>query len=284
MKINRFLTPIFCFLLGIPAVVHSQITTDNVRVDSTQTVEIILNNNQRYTGTILSVNNDELELQTDSGRMYIQLSRIESIREAGSAGGWFENPNKSRLFFSPTARPLKKGDGYYQNIYVFFSNAAYAVSHNISFTGGFSMVPGISISEQLLMFSGKFGAEVAENHYAGGGIAVATIAGSGENLLVGYGNYTYDFGRGNFTGGLSTFGLTDEVGTFAILLGGDYRLSERIAMVTENFWFPEVQATLFSYGLRFMGERMSVDLAFFRPGITEDIGFGIPYVDFVFNF
>lgn len=47
-----------------------------------------------------------------------------------------------------------------------------------------------------------------------------------------------------------------------------------------------------SYGIRFMGQRISADLAFIRPlyeGGSNDFfdlswGLGIPYIDFVFSF
>ncbi|MDX1642187.1 MAG: hypothetical protein R3220_10845, partial [Balneolaceae bacterium] len=84
---------------------------------------------------------------------------------------------------------------------------------------------------------------------------------------------------------ITTFSVADDIGTYALYFGGDYRLIQRIAFVTENFVFPDVDDSLvLSYGLRFIGENMSFDLAFFRPGLGTDIGFGIPYVDFVFNF
>lgn len=102
--------------------------------------------------------------------------------------------------------------------------------------------------------------------------------------MIGFGNYTYAFSRGSLTTGLTGFSVTDETGAFAILFGGDYRLSQRIAFVSENHFFPQEGATILSYGLRFMGEQMSFDLAFFHPGIGNDLGFGIPFIDFVFNF
>lgn len=100
------------------------------------------------TGSILSVNDTELELHQNNGRTFIQLSRIREIRQIDTTqkgSQWFPDPNYSRLFFSPTAQPLKKNTGYYQNIYILFNNFAYAVSDNIAFTGGFSLIPAVKI-------------------------------------------------------------------------------------------------------------------------------------------
>lgn len=280
-------TLIFIFSI-FPVIAFGQVSPSEVKVDSSKTVEIELRNNSTLRGTVLSVSDTELELQQETGRTFVQLARIRAIREFDTTrkgANWFANPNYSRLFFSPTAQPLQKGTGYYQNIYVFFNNVAYAVSDNIAFTGGFSMLPGINITDQLYFFTGKVGFEVADGHYLGGGLGTASASTFEEALLLGYTNYTHAFHRGSLTGGLTTFSIAEDIGTYAIYFGGDYRLIQRISFVTENFVFPNVDDSLvLSYGLRFMGENMSFDLAFFRPGLGTDIGFGIPYVDFVFNF
>lgn len=82
------------------------------------------------------------------------------------------------------------------------------------------------------------------------------------------------------------FSTSEEIGTYAIYGGGSYRIFERLSIVTENYIFPEADGdpSVISYGVRLMGERISFDLAFFRPGLGTDIGIGIPYIDFVFNF
>ncbi|NBC64032.1 MAG: hypothetical protein GVY07_00030 [Bacteroidetes bacterium] len=213
------------------------------------------------------------------------IREIHSVDLTKKGTQWFPNPNYSRLFFSPTAQPIQKNSGYYQNIYVFFNNVAYAVNDNIAFTGGFSMIPSVSISNQLYFFTGKVGFEVADDHFLGGGLGAASANTFEDALIIGYANYTRGFHRGNITGGVTTFSIEEEIGTYALYFGGDYRLIQRISFVTENFIFPEAgDEFVLSYGLRFMGENMSFDLAFFRPGLGTDIGFGIPYVDFVFNF
>ncbi|MDR9364895.1 MAG: hypothetical protein RI575_06135 [Balneolaceae bacterium] len=280
-------TILLLFLL-LPAIGFAQISPSDVEVDSSKTVEVELQNGSILTGSILSLSEEEIELQQSDGRTFIHLSRVREIRDVDltkKGNQWFKNPNYSRLFFSPTAQPLQKNSGYYQNIYVFFNNVAYAVSDNIAFTGGFSMIPSVSISNQLYFFTGKVGFEVADGHYLGGGLGAASANTFEDALIIGYANYTHGFHRGNITGGVTTFSIENEIGTYALYFGGDYRFIQRISFVTENFIFPEAGDELvLSYGLRFMGEKMSFDLAFFRPGLGTDIGFGIPYVDFVFNF
>ncbi len=86
------------------------------------------------------------------------------------------------------------------------------------------------------------------------------------------------------------------------MLGGAKRVSRRVSLVTENygFWtrdqvfvscvsFPCTYRErnnfhgLMSYGIRFMGEKISTDLALWNS--TEEFRFpGIPYVGFAVKF
>jgi hypothetical protein len=87
-----------------------------------------------------------------------------------------------------------------------------------------------------------------------------------------------------------TFGLgdgfvgSDFANSPAILIGGEYRIARRLSFVSENWKFPEVDNPLISYGVRFFGESISVDLALFNV-LSDDFIFpGIPAVGFVWNF
>ncbi len=58
--------------------------------------------------------------------------------------------NHTRLLFSPTGRPLGKGQGYFSDHYVVFPSVAYGLTDNLSIGAGMSVVPGMSLDEQLL--------------------------------------------------------------------------------------------------------------------------------------
>jgi hypothetical protein len=67
------------------------------------------------------------------------------------------------------------------------------------------------------------------------------------------------------------------------MLGGEFRLAKRIGFVTENYLLPvSDNNVLYSFGLRFMGEKLTTDLALFNVSGSNAIG--LPFVDFVFRF
>ena len=67
------------------------------------------------------------------------------------------------------------------------------------------------------------------------------------------------------------------------MLGGELRISRRIGLVTENYLLPvSDDNVLYSFGIRFMGEKITTDLALVNVAGSGVIG--VPYVDFVFRF
>jgi hypothetical protein len=87
------------------------------------------------------------------------------------------------------------------------------------------------------------------------------------------------------------------------MLGGEHRVSRRVALVTENYGYwathddgvqclaagpcktiSHVQMDgIVSYGLRFMGEKLSTDFAFINS-TTDWLFPGIPYISFAVKF
>jgi len=102
------------------------------------------------------------------------------------------------------------------------------------------------------------------------------------NLLYGVG--TWGTSDKSFTLALG-YGMvgTDIADKPLVVLGGYKRISRRTAFITENWIIPEVEGAIISYGIRFFGEQLSVDLALLNV-MPDAIFPGIPYVDFVYNF
>lgn len=103
-------------------------------------------------------------------------------------------------------------------------------------------------------------------------------------LLLGGALATYGSLNHNVTAGVGYALAEGELSNNAVFnLSGMTRIGKRIALVSENWIFPET--AIFSYGVRFFGEKISVDLAFINNSeIAEGIAIGIPYVDFVVKF
>ena len=70
-------------------------------------------------------------------------------------------------------------------------------------------------------------------------------------------------------------------------VSGMTRIAKKTALITENWFVPTDTSyePLFSYGIRFFGENLAIDLAFINNwDIAQSLIIGVPYVNFVVKF
>jgi hypothetical protein len=254
-----------------------------------QLVVITLRDGSSLVGRVLEVTATTVRFVSAVGESTIPRDAIVNVRSAGAAGArrgeyWPEDPSRTRLFFAPTGRMLRKGEGYFNDAYVFFPSLQGGVSDRFTLGGGMSIVPGLAIDEQLFYITPKVGVVASERL----NIAVgALVAGAGEfddgPVGLGYGIATFGGEDASATLGAG-FGFSRSSTSQAILMaGGSVRTSRNFALVTENYVYTgDGSAVLVSGGLRFMsGEKLAVDLAGF---IVSGANFPIPYLSFIYKF
>lgn len=232
-------------------------------------------------------------LTQSAGEITIPMSAIKSFRildERSFVNGeyWFENPNATRYLFSPSAFSLRKGEAYYQNTYLVLNSFNYGVTDRFTIGGGFELISTF-LGDPVFFITPKYSFPISEKWHAGTGVLYvnSTAADDFSGLGIGYGIVTYGNRDNNATLGMG-FGVVD--GEFSaepvITASGMKRVSRKTALVTENWFVPsEGYYGVYSYGIRFMGERITVDLAFLNnPDIAQEIAIGVPYLDFVVKF
>lgn len=262
--------------------------------DDTTTFMVETRDGSTFLGRVVAVRGDSVTLAASVGSITVSLSDITSAR-AVRAGDmrdgeyWFPNPNVTRLLFAPTGRMLKRGSGYFSDYLLFFPGVALGVSDRVTIGGGMSIFPGVGIEDQLLYFTPKVGiVSTAKVNVAVGALALRAGFGddvneSDTNAGVVYSVGTFGGENGSVTGGIG-FGYAGGTlsGDPAIMVGGEARISRRMGLVSENYYFASVsESALLSAGLRFFGEKLSVD---FGLAVPTGAGVAIPFVGFVANF
>jgi len=256
------------------------------RLDSTRVVSITTNDGSTFVGRVVAVHPESVDLQTSAGRVTIAFATMKPLSSIGEAGheGWFENPNQTRLFFAPTARMLKKGQGYFSDYEVLFPGVSFGVTDNISIGGGVSLLP-VGIDNQVAYATPKIGVSLSPRVSVAVGALVAAVPREDPIGAV-YSVGTVGDGDASVTGGVA-YGFAGRKfsSEFAVLVGGEKRVSRRIALVTENYFVPSsVGEPLVSGGVRFMSEKLTVDLALFNVIGNSAMLPGVPFVGFVYNF
>lgn len=275
--------------LAITAILFNSTVYAQDVSDQTVKYRIITTDGNTFIGTLVSENDNEVVIQTEKlGRITISRTDIKSMEEVDTADlrdgeYWHENPNSTRYLFGTNALGIRKGEGYYQNTWIFFNNVNYGVTNNFSLGGGLVptflfgdnntpiwFMPKVSIpisSESFhIAAGGLFGGVVGEDN-AGFGLAygVATIGNRDNNLSFGLG---YGYADGNW----ADIPLLN--------LSGMYRMSKNTYLITENYFVTADgrSAGLLSAAFRWAPENFAVDFGLIRP---TDIGgdyVGIPWL------
>lgn len=201
---------------------------------------------------------------------------------------WFDNPTDTRLFLLPTAKMLKQGKGYFQDIDIVVTSANFGITDNISIGGIATIIPFIGIQNQVFLVTPKFGIEINKDFSIAGSIFYGSGAGVGQ-IAVGYAAATYGNSDNNITLGVGagTFSAFSSRSSLVsgVNIGGMYRITENMSFLTEN-WFVLNSGVFIlpSLGVRFFSDKLSADLGFTIPSSFGNNTFPIPYIDFVFSF
>ncbi len=264
---------------------------------------VFLADGNEFYGKILERRKTEIDFETKTlGKVtvpVINIKKMQKVEEEKIVEGsyWFSNPNNTRYFYGPSAFNLKKGEAYYQNVYVIANSANYGVTDHFSIGGGFVIPFAVYVIP-------KVNFKIAEKFYAGAGVLGGIIIGSG-GFGIAYGITTYGTNEHNITLGAG-YGFFDNESMERPIfnLNGMTRVSKKIALVTENWSIPVTHYdyvydtnynytrterkeydTYISYGMRIMGEKITIDIAFVNSkDIVQELFVGIPYVDFVYKF
>lgn len=271
MKNIKFLFLITSLLFLFPQL-NAQETTD------TSLVRIETTDGNEYIGTIVSQDNDVIQLKTTTvGTISIKKSSVVSmnpIKETEIRGEeyWFENPYATtRYFFNPSGYGLPAGEAYYQNAWIFLNQVSFGVTDNFSF--GVGVVPvflftlGSGEGSTPVWITPKISIPVKKDRFnLGAGVLYATILGNdsgGEGGGIAYGVATFGPKDSNLSLGLGwgyttedSFGKTPTISVSYINRG-----KPKWAFLTENYFISagDENLVIISGGARFMGKKISID-------------------------
>ncbi|MCX2742793.1 hypothetical protein OO013_02885 [Mangrovivirga sp. M17] len=124
---------------------------EKIEYDSTKTVYLTTKDKAVYRGKITDQSDNKVFLQTEKfGLLHIYK---EDIREIEIVDGqlikkgkvWHDHIYATRYILSGNAIPLEKGQGYYNNLWIFSNNLNYGITNNFSVsTGVFTVFDGSS--------------------------------------------------------------------------------------------------------------------------------------------
>jgi len=253
-------------------------------------VRVVLNDGTELIGRIISQDAATIDFMTTGGlQVQILRSMVKEIEplEGEVRDGEYRriDPNGTRLFFGPTARPLKSGRGYFSAYEIFLASLAIGIGDVFSMAGGMSLLPGAE--QQLFFLAPRIFASVGSSVDVAAGLLYGGVTGEEDNAGIVYGVTTVGSPYVSLTLGLGYGFSGDDFAEDPIILAGfEAQLSSSVKFISENWIVVGSDVIPVSFGIRFFGDHLAADFAFFYPlGSEEMEGFPfVPWIGFAYNF
>lgn len=198
--------------------------------------------------------------------------------------------NYSRHLFSPSARTLKSGTGYYTNYYVLISSLSYGVIDRLTLNAGFLLPLPLAFYPQMYWAGACVHIWHNENIAVSAGANLFRL--NRENYLMGYSNVTMGKSDKCITMGIGLRRYTQWNHVVAtdpmVQFGANYRLTKFVTLVADGIYLAgkgvdqDYPNTFVIAAARFQWTRKTFDLGLGLvsvPDRIEDEGGGEKYVE-----
>ena len=251
-----------------------------------QVYELVLKDGSRLFGSIERENDQEVVFRTQSGATITakrpEIVSLKVVKGRIEQGEFVRSDlHRSRLFFAPTGRSLERGQvsvGVFEFIAPFVQ---VGVTDSFSIGGGTPLIFGIEDFDRPFWVTPKLRVFNAEKIQAAVGVLHVFDTSEGNSAGIAYGVSTFGSSDNAVTAGVGMAYSGDSRGGM-VMLGGERRVHRNIKLITENYMWKGGDGIL-SGGVRFIGERLSADLALAIPIGAGDL-FAFPVVNFVYVF
>ena len=253
---------------------------------------IVTNDGFDFVGKITGKTDSKIELKTEKfGTVTIQRLTINSMNivthdQLVDGEVWFENPQASRYFYSPNGYGMKKGEGYYQNVWVMFNQVSYGFTDY--FTMGVGTVPLFLFGSDVfpVWVTPKASFPIVKDKFNLGAGAITGMAiGEGVGFGLLYGVATYGSKDKNLTLGAGyAFADGEWAKIPTITVSTMIRMGKKGYFISENYLISSADESvgIFSFGGRTIWPRLSLDYGLVIPLYNNmDTFVAIPWLGFV---
>jgi len=278
------------FLILCPNSSIAQIQQDSIKVR----IETVDGN--EYIGIIIEQTGEKIRLKTNNlGEITIPSTQIKKntpITQLLAKDGtyWLDNPQATRYFWAPNGYNLKKGEGYYQNVWILFNQAVYGLTDH--FSAGVGIVPLFLLAGTATpaWITAKFSIPVVDNKFnLGAGALIGTVIGE-ENTGFGilYGISTFGTKDQNLNVGLGWgFAGGEMAKNPTVNIGAMIRTGPKGYFITENYFIgtPDEFVVMMMVGGRRIIKRTGLDFGVVIPIASEMDSFvAIPWLGLTIPF
>jgi hypothetical protein len=282
MKKIKLLFILFLFLAKTG---FSQEATDSLKLHNIET-----NDGNSFIGIIMSESIDSLTLKTEKlGILHFAKTEIIANKELQSVARnkgryWLPNPQSSRYFWAPNGYGLKKGEAYFQNIWVLYNQVSVGLTDYFSIGGG--IVPLFLFPEGVtpVWLVPKLSIPIVkEKVNLGTGAFLGTVIGEDTGIFgLLYGTTTFGSRDKNMSIGLAYgFAGGEWMGKPVVNISAMVRTGPKGYFISENYFLPidNQVVGIISLGGRTIIRNIGLDYSIWIP-IGADIGsfIAVPFI------
>jgi hypothetical protein len=282
MKKIKLLFILFLFLAKTG---FSQEATDSLKLHNIET-----NDGNSFIGIIMSESIDSLTLKTEKlGILHFAKTEIIANKELQSVARnkgryWLPNPQSSRYFWAPNGYGLKKGEAYFQNIWVLYNQVSVGLTDYFSIGGG--IVPLFLFPEGVtpVWLVPKLSIPIVkEKVNLGTGAFLGTVIGEDTGIFgLLYGTTTFGSPDKNMSIGLAYgFAGGEWMGKPVVNISAMVRTGPKGYFISENYFLPidNQVVGIISLGGRTIIRNIGLDYSIWIP-IGADIGsfIAVPFI------
>ena len=268
------------FFLNLIIAFSTQLQAQDTRDTSLWVIETLDDN--EYVGEIIYRDSEIIRLKTKKiGEITIKMKDVKSIKpvvatQMVEGEYWFENPHATRYFWGPNGYGLRKGEGYYQNTWIFLNQVSVGVTDNITIGGG--LVPtfflgGLGATPVWLTPKVSFPIQKDKFNVGFGGIVGGILGEETDAVGIVYGTSTIGSRDKNASLSLGYgFAGKDWAEAPTVTFSAMIRTSKRGFILTENYFIKAGGETfvILSGGGRYVFKKLALDYGGFMP-IFSDI-------------
>ncbi|QNR24855.1 hypothetical protein [Croceimicrobium hydrocarbonivorans] len=278
MKASHFLLLIFCLLgANLMAQYEPGDSTEKRPFAIIETIE-----GDEFEGYLIYQDTKIITIEDRNGHQI--TIKVEQIKELSFEQETFSkavhyNLQASRYFFGPNALNMKRGEGYYQNNWVFLNQLSVGLSDR--FTIGVGTIPLFIFgygAPTPVWITPKFSVPIVPGklNVAAGGLFGSVLGDEFNNTFgIGYGAFTLGDYDKNVTLSIG-YGMSD--GDWSenptISLSGMLRVTRKFYLITENYLV--FDTFIASLGGRTVWREVSLDYGFFT--LPDEIDALIPWL------
>jgi hypothetical protein len=295
---QKFLKKLIVLLL-LTAFTFSQSVT--YQENDQQLYSFQLNDGTKIIGYLYDENDNEIVIQnldmeilTYSKEILVNIYQVEGIVKNGKL--FRKDPNSSVYLFAPSAFPITKAKGFCRDFCLFFPSVNYGLTKHISIQGGLFWYPGMDIKSTPYVGNLKINLFHTKRFALAGGLMYVNFPATSKDKIYGAG---FGFVTGTIGNEYSHASLSSGWGYIQseegwevmeepiVVLAGNLRITSFMALVTENWFYPQVDLddSLLTISARFFGQQIALDLgAIFSINSLQDNQTPIPLINITYHY